>query len=435
MSPSQPSARTNRAAWLAALVAAAAVALVATPAATAARNAQFGVQDDAWLMYGPPDDLDSRLATLSDLGTKLVRFTLRWDQIAPTRPTRERDPDDPAYRWGVFETTLRGLHAHRISALVTIWGSPGWANGGRAANWLPRAGLGNFAYAASKRFPWVRLWTIWNEPNTRRFARPVSPSLYTRRLLNPAYTLLHRANRANKVAGGVTSPRRTPGGISPHDFMVGMKRSRARLDAYAHNPYPSSSLETPFRSPCSWCRTMTMARLPAIRAEVTRLFGRKPIWLTEYAYQTNPPDRILGVSRALQATYVGEAALRVWQQARVTILIHFLVRDEPEIGGWQSGFFTVDGVAKPAYRAYGLPLAQVSRRGTRTVVTGQIRPGSGRRRYVLQRSRGHGWRPVGGSRLTTATGRFTRVVHAGKGERLRVWTPVVDYTSPALRVS
>ena len=61
-----------------------------------------------------------------------------------------------------------------------------------------------------------------------------------------------------------------------------------------------------------------MATLPEIRADVTRYFGAKPLWLTEYGYQTNPPDRLLGVSYALQAKYLGEAALRVWKQPGVT---------------------------------------------------------------------------------------------------------------------
>ena len=52
-----------------------------------------------------------------------------------------------------------------------------------------------------------------------------------------------------------------------------------------------------------------MATIDRLLREVGMAFGRKRIWLTEYGYQTNPPDRLLGVSPALQARYVGEAAL------------------------------------------------------------------------------------------------------------------------------
>ncbi|HET7568815.1 MAG TPA: hypothetical protein VFJ91_12540 [Gaiellaceae bacterium] len=416
------------------VLAAAVAALAAAAPASASHYARFGVQDDAWLMYGP-GTLQQRLDTLQKLGVKMVRVTLRWDEIAPTKPANARDPYDTHYRWNAYELALKGLHERHIPALVTIWGSPRWANGGHPANWLPKSGFGNFAYAASKRFPWVHLWTVWNEPNARRFSWPVSPKLYVRRLLNPAHALLHQASRANKVAGGVTSPRRSPSGMAPLAFMAGMHRWHAKLDAYAQNPYPGSPRETPYRDPCSWCRTLTMARLPQLRSDVTRYFGYKPIWLTEYGYQTNPPDRIFGVSKALQARYVGEAALRVWQQARVTILIHFMVEDEIGIGGWQSGFFTRYGAQKPSFRAFGLPLAQVSRRGSRTVVWGQVRPGSGKRTYVLQRWNGHRWVHVGSSRRTSATGTFTRVISAHRGQKLRIWTPVVGYSSPYLTVS
>jgi hypothetical protein len=410
------------------------VALVGAASASASRGARFGIQDDAWLLHGP-GTLDSRVSTLDRLGVKLVRVTLRWYQVAPNRPAAARDPNDPAYDWSGYSTALDALHADGITVLLTLWGSPRWANGDRRPAWLPSAGFGDFAYAASKEFPWVHLWTAWNEPNTRATALPVSPRLYTQRVLDPAWAGLHQANGANRVAGGVTSPRATAGGMSPLAFMEGMARAHARLDAYAHNPYPGSSRETPFRDPCTYCRTLTMARLPLVRADVTRYFGPKPIWLTEYGYQTNPPDRLFGVSPTLQARYLGEAGLRTWEEPGVTMLINFLVRDEPELGGWQSGFFAANGSVKPSYRAFGLPLAEVSRSGWRVVLWGQVRPGSGRRPYVLQRRAGSRWVAIGGTRRTDASGSFEVTIRARPGEQLRTTSPVVAYASPALPVA
>jgi hypothetical protein len=408
--------------------------LGAAPAA-ASPNPGYGIQDDAWLMYGP-GTLAERLTTLDGLGTRLVRFTLRWDQVAPVRPAVPRDPGDSAYQWGQFETVLGALHARGITTLVTLYGSPAWANGGHPPNWLPSSGFADFAYAASTRFPWVHMWTIWNEPNGRTFSVPVSPLVYVQKLLNPAYASLHEASSANVVAGGVTSPRQTPSGMSPVAFMQGMKLARARLDAYAQNPYPVSRGETPFHATCVRCAVMTMANLPAIRADVTRFFGAAtPLWLTEYGYQTNPPDRLLGVTYALQARYIGEAALRVWEQAGVTMLIHFLVRDEPSVGGWQSGLFSAGGIPKPAYHAFALPLAQVSRSGRRAVLWGQIRPGSGARRYVLQSYTAGRWRPLGGTARTDSSGTFSRTVTLARGARVRVSSPDAGFASPALTLS
>ena len=65
-----------------------AVALVcaATPAvATSAPGIAYGLTDDAWLANGP-GTVDDRVATLGGLGVQVVRFTVRWDQVAPTEP-------------------------------------------------------------------------------------------------------------------------------------------------------------------------------------------------------------------------------------------------------------------------------------------------------------------------------------------------------------
>jgi len=365
----------------------------------------------------------------------MVRFTLVWREIATREPTSPTDPNDPAYDWHAFDPVMNGLRAHHITVLITIWGSPGWANGGKGQNFIATRGFGNFAQAAARRYPWVRLWSAWNEANLRTFAAPVSPSLYVRHVLNPAWAALHRANRANRVAGGVTSPRGTPSGMSPVTFAEGMRRAHARLDAYAANPHPVSRAETPFHDPCRHCRTLTMARLGMIRRLVTRVWGaRTLLWLTEYAYETNPPDRARGISWARQALFIGQSALRVWQQPGATLLIWFLVRDEPRLIGWQSGFFTTTGVPKPARAAFALPLAQISRRGSRTVLWGQVRPGSGRRPYAIQRVRHGRWVNVGGWR-TGIGGTFRVTVNLPRGTRVRVRSSRVPWPSPALVVT
>ena len=415
-----------------------AMVLSAGPAAAAISSDRFGIQDDAWLRWGPAPftgELEARLTLLDTLGVKMVRFTLVWREIAPTEPTDPTNPNDPAYDWHAFDPVMKGLHAHHITALVTIWGSPAWANGGHGQNFMPTRGFGNFAYAAARRYPWVRLWTAWNEPNLRVFAAPVSPSLYVRHVLNPAWAALHRANRANRVAGGVTSPRRTPSGMSPVTFAEGMRRAHARLDAYAANPHPVSRNETPFGDPCRTCQTLTMARLGKIRKLVTRLWGaRTPLWLTEYAYETNPPQQARGIPWARQALFVGQSALRVWQQPNTTLLIWFLVRDEPRVAGWQSGLFTTTGVPKPARAAFALPLAQFSRRGTRTVLWGQVRPGSGRRPYAIQRVRNGRWVNVGGWH-TGVGGTFRVTVNLARGARVRLRSSRAPWPSPVLVVT
>jgi polysaccharide biosynthesis protein PslG len=413
---------------------AAAVALAVPTVSVASPNVRYGVQDDAYLAAGPT--LETNLATLDQLGAKLVRYMVNWRQIAAEKPRHPADPDDPAYNWTNMDAVLGGLHAHRITVLLTLYRVPSWANGGRGSSGVPTSknSLAAFAVAVAKRYPWVRLWEIWNEPNLRTFLNPNSPRLYVRRLLNPTYDALVALNPLNRVAGGATSPRSTKTGLSPVKFMRGMREAHARLDAYSHHPYPVTRGERPFgfaRGVCRFCTgVLTLANLPALITEVRRNFGAKRIWLTEYGYQTNESDP-LGVSPNLQAKYVADSALRVRGAPLVDVLIQFLVQDESRRNGWQSGLVSPSGIPKPAFNSFMLPIAQSGRRGHRTTIWGQVRPSTGRRPYQLQRLVHGRWAHVGVPALTDARGSYTRVVWAARGTRFRtVWLGTMTSSRP-----
>jgi hypothetical protein len=395
--------------------------------APAAPGLRVGIQDDAWLQFGP-GTLEERVQRLDALGADLVRVTLEWRTIESARGT---------YDWVRADALLEALRAEGVTPIVSIWGTPGWANGGRAANVPPSsaATFATFARAAAERFGWVRHWIVWNEPNQRRWLSPPSPIVYVTRLLNPAATAIKGVIPRASIAGGATAPRGGPGGTSPIDFIRGMGRAGARLDAYAHHPHPLSPAETPTSGGCGHCATISLATLEKLRRETRDAFGsRVRIWLTELGFQTNPPDRILGVGWGMQARFVAEAQYRAYRMAGVDVVIQYLLRDEPATDAWQSGLETVSGRAKPALAAFSLPLVQVARRGAATTVWGQVRPGSGARPYVLQRLVADRWRAVGSGMRTTTRGYLTRTVRAEKGTRLRLYDPATRRTSPAIVV-
>ena len=403
------------------------LAALAFPAlAPASPYLRAGIQDDAWLQYGP-GTLQDRLDRLDSLGVDVVRVTIDWRATEPVRA----GVDD----WSRADLLLNGLHAHGIAPLVTLYGTPGWANGHRAENWAPTSKwtFAGFARRVAERYPFVHLWTVWNEPNQQRSLRPTSPRVYVQQLLNPAFAAIHSVSPGSQVAGGVTAPRGSTGGVSPVDWIAGMKAAHAKLDAYAHNPYPLQPGETPTSGGCGHCTTITMATLPRLITDVQRAFGSKTrIWLTEYGYQTNPPDRLLGVSFAAQARYMAAAALRSYLAPRVDILIQYLVQDEPDPARWQSGLLTSRDIAKPAYAAFRFPLTERARAGLRTTLWGQIRPG-GASTYRLQQFRNAAWATVGVYR-TSARGYFTHTVRAGAGARFRVWSVSEQAASPVLTV-
>jgi Beta-galactosidase len=385
--------------------------------AQAGRGVLYGIQDDGWILHGD-GRLAQRLDTLDRLGVDVVRFTLHWNEI---------EPAEGAFRWRSSDQVLRGLQTRGIQPVVTLVGTPAWANGGRPPRFAPPRGkeFASFATAAARRYPFVRYWVIWNEPNLRRWLEPTLPGTYVRRLLNPAYRAIHRVNRRARVAGGVTGPRGNVGGLSPVDWLRGMRKAGAKLDAYAHHPHPGGPFETPTKGGCRGpsCKTITLANLSLLQREVRRAWGRRVrIWLTEWGYQTNPPDEFLGVSRKLQAQYIGEAARRVYRARQVDMLIQFLYRDEPQPERFQSGLVTLAGRAKPAYYAFPFPLARAGRPGRTTRFWGQIRPRAGRQPYRLQllANRRKVWlTPV---RYTDRRGIFQASVRVPRGGEVRVWS-------------
>ena len=402
-------------------VAVAFLAFFVNASATASPRVQYGIKDDAWLAFGP-GTLDQRVRKLGELGVSVVRYTLRWDEIATRRPRYPRWSASRAYTWGSSDRVLKALRRHDITAVVGIYGAPRWANGGREPNFAPASArfTRDFAHAAAQRFPWVRRWLIWNEPNQSRFLRPTTPEIYVQRLLNPAYVALHAWSSQNRVGGGMTAPR---GDLSPVTWIRRMAAAGAKLDAYAHHPYPEDPhVESPTAGGCGHCRSITMATLDRLGRATLAAWGPIPLWLTEYAYQTNPPDQAVGVSLTKQARFEDDAALRAYRAARVDMLIHFMFRDDPSPAGWQSGLFTAEGLAKPAAQAFPLPLAQVSRTGTTTVLWGQVRPHHGKRAYRLQRFRDGRWDWEGGTKLTNEGGFLQRTVRAGPGAKFRLWS-------------
>ena len=121
------------------------------------------------------------------------------------------------------------------------------------------------------------------------------------------------------------------------------------------------------------------------------------VYLTEFSYQTSPPDHEVGVPLGRQSRYMQQAAYLAWRMPRVRNLTQYQWRDEPVIArgrglssysGWQSGLRYVNGKPKPAMRAFLKPFViDLGRRGSVARFWGQVRPGSGVRTVTVLRLR------------------------------------------------
>jgi hypothetical protein len=361
---------------------AAAIVLVAAglavPAAQAKQHMLVGIQDDAMALHGNPQ---FTFSTLKSLRTQIIRINLNWNEVAKRRPAHPQDPADPAYDWTVYDRAIRYAGQYGMQAMLSVLFTPSWANGGKAKNVPPSnyTDLRNFSYAAATRYsghyipntddfdevylPAVRYWTAWNEPSNPIWlqqvsgGRFVSPRSYAR-ICTAVWQGVHFTNFASeKVACGVTgprgnnAPRSSRPSLSPLAFMTLTKRAGLKnLDAYAHNPYYGRPSETPASKPSG--NAVTLGNINKLIALVNKLWGKKRIWITEYAWQT-PPDRVFGVSLARQAAYVRQSYAIARANPRIDLMVWFMLRDDTNIGiGWQSGFLTAAGKKKPAFSAF-----------------------------------------------------------------------------------
>jgi len=367
----------------------AAAAGLAVPAATASSNMKVGISDEGATFF---DDQAKVSGAYRSLGTQVLRVNLYWGGklgVAKYRPFDGSDPRDAGYNWALYDRVVQYAGAYNLKVLFSITGTPRWANGGQSSNRPPRnfQDLYKFAYAAAARYsgsytgtdgrtlPAVRLWAAWNEPNNPVFLRPqfvkaggkwvIQSAKDYAKICNAIYGGIHATMyKDEKVACGVTAPRGNNNprsarpSVSPVAFLVAAKKAGMKtFDAYAHNPYYGVPTETPTTRPPSLRpgtapTAITLANINVLLASISRLYGPRHLWITEYGYQTKPPDQVFGVSWSNQARYLTEAFAIARKNPRIDMMIWFLLKDQPDLSGWQSGLMTVDGRLKPSFAAY-----------------------------------------------------------------------------------
>jgi Glycosyl hydrolase catalytic core len=348
------------------------------PAANAQRHMLVGIQDDAMVLRGNPV---MTFGLLKQLRVQIVRMNLNWPDVAKRRPAHPQDPADPAYDWDVYDRAIRYASQNNIQVLLTILFTPSWANGGKRRNVPPSnyTDLRNFAYAAATRYsghyipntdddfevylPAVKYWLAWNEPNNPNWlqqtsgGRFVSPRSYAR-ICTAIWTGVHYTNFAGeKVGCGATGPRgnnvarSSRPSMTPLAFMAAARKAGMRaLDAYAHHPYYGRPSESPTAVPSR--TAVTLGNIRTLIKQANKLFHKKPIWITEYGYQT-PPDRQFGVSFARQAKYVAQAYAIGRKTPQIAMMVWFMLRDDTNLSlGWQSGFLTAAGKKKPSFGVF-----------------------------------------------------------------------------------
>src|SRR4051812_26495348 len=331
--------------------------------------------------------------------------------------------------------------------------------------WKPNAlQFGRFFQAVAKRYtgsyadenegrtvlPRVSWWGIGNEPNQGGWLMPqaqkigghlvpTSPAIYRDLLIAGATSLIRTGHGFDTINMGETAPLGVPPQserrpLRPalflrelfcldarfHTYRGSAARARncktvkklsvlkklPRL-VYAHHPYTKKTNPTKKDKSRDAITIANLSALPKLLDKIgakTKLIPvGLPIVLTEFGWETNPPDTFNGITLANQAEWNNLGDYAAYRNDRVFANTQFLLFDVPPRKEfprntkaywftYQSGLFTSQNRPKPSATAYMLPFV-AKKSGGNYLFWGQVRfTANGANQTVyIQRRQGSDW--------------------------------------------
>lgn len=396
------------------------------PAPSHAGSTQENIFNDA-ILFQHPERWAAAASELKALGVQSFFQLVSWRSLAPS-PSSPKVPkrfrrggsapgDYSSGRWAPYDRFIAMLNSEGIDVTLNLTGpAPRWANKGRVAATRSfssvdpnRAYFQRFAKAVGQRYPAVRRWSCWNEPNLLSWIEPqfkyspilgrtipASPQIYRGLYGACSKGLRASGHGRDEILLGETSPRTpTPVSLTPGEFwrellcmnrrLIPFKGAEARargcpgrlrlqVKAVSHHPYllKLSPFARPGGSHSDWIPIGALNRLTKIldAAARHRTIPRDlPLYLTEFGVESNPPDPKAGVSLERQAADINLAQHIAFDNANVAGWSQYELCDQAVstgkgggVGGFQTGLRFANCAPKPALDAYRLPI-DVRRKG------------------------------------------------------------------------
>jgi hypothetical protein len=355
----------GRGARLAILLTMLALPLCAAPMASAAGTEFYGIAQ------GTLDLQDYQGMQAAKVHTE--RFLIRWRSVEPSKGS---------FNWTDVDNFIGQLASHGIRPLPFLWGSPTWVGNGTLAqppigsstdqtawrDFVTRA-VGRYGpggtywgtpyhskYGASATPLPVQYWQIWNEPNLKKFFTPgstvaQSAQKYATLLKISQPTIKAKDPKALIVLAGMPGFGDSKAWVFL-DNLYAVSGIKAYFDVTALHPYARDITE--FRSELLQFRTSIVNHNDAAT----------PIWLTEWAWGSGPPDQFghnVGLS-GQQTMLNNSIKLTLAQRTAWNIqrMYWFLWRD-PAPGSFYAhlcsicgtaGLLNYNRTAKPAYTTF-----------------------------------------------------------------------------------
>jgi hypothetical protein len=414
----------------------------AAPAAASKTQATI-MQDDPELLYGSPALRDRRLNEMKSLGAEIVKVRVRWRDLAPKkRPSGFNGADPASYGagWAPYEAIVSGAESRNMSVMFQLGGTaPDWATPGKSAVNNPNAReFGKFVQAAGTKFPSVRIWSVWNEPNLSSWLSPQvaggvpqGPRIYRGLVDAASAALTASGHNSDQLLIGELLPftrtsRSTSNKIRPLAFL----RELACVDSHyrafkgnaarkrgcvgfkslpgtglAYHPYTLAGgpgVSTPNKDDA------TISNLSRITHVLSKLRAKKkikrswPIWITEFGFQSDPPDRYQTPIGKIPG-FMGWSEYLAFKNSRVASYSQYpLIDDAGKTDGFQSGLRFHNGKKKASvFAAFARPF-YARQSGSRVELFGGVRSASGGSVTLQTRTSKKGkWQSLGNAGLNS----------------------------------
>ena len=417
------------------------------------------------------------------LGARWTRVLVHWATLQPAAPPGVYNS---AYL-DQLDNVVEALHGKDVRIILTPLDVPEWASDSSLWNspppsykkgvyktfYAPDMGkvmvkeqfkaLGTFLADRYAEDGKVKYFECWNEPNQGLYLYPQTPASATNggartylKMLKWWYAGVKKGAPDAVVIAGATAPRGRGDRVStpPQAFARYLKNNGALayMDAYSHHPYtPGGSRRiAPGQLPNNPDRAVTLGNL----SQLTKLFPKKPFYLTEFGYNTQY-SRLFGVtvSKADQARYLRQAYfVTASRYPQVKALLWFVVDDWNPSGtvdkagkGVYMGVRTYLGDRKPGWYAFArgnsltLKAPTSARSRVAFKITGKLTyrapepPQSKVLTLQARKPKSSSWRKVA-SVQTKPDGTYSRTVKQSTTKIYRiVWGGVVESATRKVR--
>lgn len=326
------------------VVVACAIALVSPSLASAAQTGL--VTDLTWGLS--TSDQNTTVAAMQDAGTKWTRLSVQWKDYEPARGQYAG--------WDVAQVdrAVQLCRGAGIRVLLDVVNAPAWAsatNDSGQGN-VPRnpADFAAFmSYLATRYRGQISAYEIWNEPDIQRFWNPGPNAAAYTALLKEAYAAVKAGDpNALVVSGGLAWDYES----STSSYLTKMYAAGAKgsFDVVAVHDFPDGSI-------ANGLTTWAQGRRTAHRVMLAN-GDDKPIWITEYGFNTAAPGSGWQPSSTpqQQADLLGKAFQVMDQDAPwLQVAFYYNFRnnywqyDKPTDMEAQFGLLKSDFTPKPAY--------------------------------------------------------------------------------------